>query len=111
MKDAQCVILPSYREGLPRVILEAMSMSLPVITNDVPGCRSLVTHNENGWLCEPKNVDDLYWRMKSMCSLTRSERDKMGLSGRQKCIQKHDAQIINELYVTFIKVHLKSTIF
>ena len=86
-------------------------MSLPVITNDVPGCRSLVTHDENGWLCELKNVDDLYERMKAMCSLTSSERDEMGLNGRQRCVQKHDIQIINDLYESHIKLYVGNPIF
>lgn len=107
MANAHCVILPSYREGLPRVILEAMSMSLPVITNDVPGCRSLVTHGENGWLCQVKNVDDLYQKMHSMVALSEEQRNEMGEKGRQRCVQKHDVHIINDLYRQYIEKYIQ----
>lgn len=106
MEQAHCVVLPSYREGLPRVILEAMSMSLPVITNDVAGCRSLVTHGENGWLCRAKDSDDLFQKMMDMIKLDPQDRQKMGQIGRERCVLQHDISIINERYAQYISTYL-----
>ena len=50
-------VLPSYREGGPRSVLEAMSMGRPIITTDVPGCRDTVVNGENGFLVPKKNVN------------------------------------------------------
>lgn len=52
-------VLPSYREGTPRTVLEAMAMGRPIITTDAPGCRETVTDGENGFLVQPKSVDQL----------------------------------------------------
>jgi glycosyltransferase involved in cell wall biosynthesis len=52
-------VLPSYREGMPRTVLEAMAMGRPIITTDVPGCRETVVHGKNGFLISPRNADAL----------------------------------------------------
>lgn len=69
LAQADCVVLPSYREGLPRSLLEACAMALPVIATDVPGCRSVVTHYENGILCQAKDPVSLYDAMMAMINL------------------------------------------
>lgn len=56
---ATVYVLPSYREGTPRTVLEAMAMGRPVITTDAPGCRETVTDGDNGFLVEPKSVEQL----------------------------------------------------
>ena len=53
------LVLPSYREGFPRTILEAFAMELPVITSDVPGCRDIVEHGVNGLIVPPRNAEAL----------------------------------------------------
>jgi glycosyltransferase involved in cell wall biosynthesis len=55
-ENCSIFVLPSYGEGLPRSILEAMAMNRPIITTDVPGCRETVINNVNGFLVKPKNV-------------------------------------------------------
>ncbi len=57
-------VLPSYREGTPRTILEAMAMGRPIITTDAPGCRETVTKGQNGFLIPVKNIDALVEAMK-----------------------------------------------
>ncbi|MEZ8991466.1 glycosyltransferase family 4 protein [Vibrio breoganii] len=52
-------VLPSYHEGMPRTVLEAMAMGRPILTTDVPGCRETVVNGENGWLVEKANVEQL----------------------------------------------------
>jgi glycosyltransferase involved in cell wall biosynthesis len=59
LEEYEVFVLPSYREGTPRSTLEAMSMSMPVITTNVPGCRETVISGSNGFLVEAKNVNDL----------------------------------------------------
>lgn len=57
---ADCVVMPSYHEGMSNVNLEASATGRPVITTDIPGCRESVENEYTGWLCEPKSVDSLY---------------------------------------------------
>src|SRR5690606_26036437 len=59
-------VLPSYREGTPRTVLEAMAMGRAIITTDAPGCRQTVEENRNGYLVPPRSVDDLVQAMKSL---------------------------------------------
>ena len=73
-----CLVQPSYREGMSRSILEAMSMRLPVICSDVPGCRELVDDGISGVLFEPRSVEGIVNAMKLVCSLSRVELQQMG---------------------------------
>ena len=59
LAQASCIVLPSYREGASRVLLEAMAMARPVIASDVSGCRHLVADGRNGLLCRPRDAGDL----------------------------------------------------
>lgn len=63
IEDCNIFVLPSYHEGLPRTVLEAMATGRPILTTDVPGCRETVINGENGWLVEKANVDDLAEKM------------------------------------------------
>jgi len=68
MKDADVMVLPSRREGLPLAILEAMSVGCPVVASAISGNAELISQGENGYLFEPENVDDLaekLWRIVS----------------------------------------------
>lgn len=93
LAQADCVVLPSYREGLPRSLLEACAMALPVIATDVPGCRSVVCHNKNGMLCQPKDPVSLAEAMAAMVSLPESSRREMGRCGRS-LVGKHFSQTL-----------------
>lgn len=63
LADCSIFVLPSYHEGMPRSVLEAMAMGRPILTTDVPGCRDTVENGVNGWLVEKANVEQLVARM------------------------------------------------
>ena len=98
-----CVVLPSYREGLPRVLLEASSMSKPVITTDVSGCKDVVDHQITGLVCEPKNADDLFHAIKNILRMSCKRKEEMGSAGREKIIEKYSNELVIKKYLEFLK--------
>tara|TARA_B100000963_G_C22639755_1_gene679794 strand:- start:1630 stop:2745 length:1116 start_codon:yes stop_codon:yes gene_type:complete len=82
--DTHCVVLPSYREGTPKSLLESCSMGRPVLATDVPGCREVVEHGNNGLLCAVENSNDLADKMKEFIEISHKDRIKMGEAGRLK---------------------------
>jgi glycosyltransferase involved in cell wall biosynthesis len=93
------VILPSYREGLSKSLIEAAAMNLPIITTDVPGCREVVQHGENGFLCRVKDVNDLYDKIMQMTKLSEQERLEMGKKGRILVEKLFDEEIVISKYL------------
>ncbi|MEA2048520.1 MAG: glycosyltransferase family 4 protein [Campylobacterota bacterium] len=100
---SDCVVLPSYREGLSRVLLEAASMAKPIIATDVPGCKEVVDDGVNGYLCLPRDSDSLAKEMQKILSLSKDERKKMGQRGREKIVKEFDESIVIEKYRTAIQ--------
>ena len=94
ISKANCIVLPSYREGMPRVLLQACSMGRPIITTNVPGCRDVVIHNENGFVCAPEDVNSLKTALNDFINLTFSEKEKMGLKARSVIETKFEEKII-----------------
>ena len=89
-QQADCVVLPSYHEGMSNVLLEAAAMGRPLITSDIPGCREAVDDGVSGLLCRVKDAQDLYEKMKRMAQLSPAERQAMGLAGRTKMEKNFD---------------------
>lgn len=79
-----CVVLPSYHEGLSNVLLEAAAMGRPVITSNIHGCKETVDHNITGLLCQVKDAGNLYQQMLKMVSFSRETREKMGQKAHEK---------------------------
>lgn len=98
IQNSDWIVLPSYREGLSRVLLEAMSMGKPVITTDTPGCRETVVPGKNGFVIPVGDENLLFETMLKACSVTSEERHKMGLFGREKAEKEYSAAIVGELY-------------
>ena len=96
--DADCVVLPSYREGISSVLLEAASMGKPLIACDVPGCKEIIDDGINGYLCEVKSIDSLVKQMNKMLMLSSGERAEMGKRGREKIVNEFDDRIVIEKY-------------
>lgn len=98
ISQADCVVLPSYREGLPRTLLEAASLGKPIVTTDVPGCRNVVVDCENGFLCQVKNAADLAEKMRWVRSLSQKEIQQMGLKGRKRVETLFDEKLVIQKY-------------
>ena len=103
ISKANCIVLPSYREGMPRALLQACSMGRPIITTNVPGCRDVVIHNKNGFLCEAKNSKDLTDKMINFINLSLSEKIKMGNEGRKIAEKNFDENIVIKKYFDTIQ--------
>lgn len=101
--EADCIVLPSYREGLSRVLLEAASMAKPIITTNVAGCKEVVDDGVNGYLCEVKDAFSLHKQMKKMIALSKEERNEMGMKGREKVIHEFEESLVIEAYKHTIK--------
>lgn len=82
IKESHCFVLPSWHEGMANTNLECAASGRPVITSNIAGCREAVIEGVSGFLCEVKNTDSLYKKMKKMIALSASDREKMGLAGR-----------------------------
>ena len=99
---ADCVVLPSYREGLPRTLLEAAAMGKPLIATDVPGCRHLVEHGVNGLLCAVRDADSLADAMSTMLRSTPERRSEWGGAGRRRIELEFDEKIVARRYLEAI---------
>ncbi|KPV39567.1 glycosyl transferase [Thiohalorhabdus denitrificans] len=99
---SSCVVLPSYREGTPRTMLEAAAMGRPVITTDAVGCREVVDDGESGFLCQPRDAEDLARQMTRFLELEMGERETMGVAGRAKMEREFDERIVIQRYLEAI---------
>ncbi|MCC5945993.1 MAG: glycosyltransferase family 4 protein [Bernardetiaceae bacterium] len=96
--NADCVVLPSYREGTPRTLLEAASLGKPLIATDVPGCRETVIHNYNGYLCKVKDPYDLADKMQRLMQMDNSYLAELGRNSRHVAETKFDQRIVIRKY-------------
>jgi glycosyltransferase involved in cell wall biosynthesis len=94
LAEANVYVLPSYREGTPRSVLEAMATGRPVVTTDAPGCRETVVDGENGFLVKVKDVKSLARSMEKF--ITDPELiETLGRRGRALAEQKYDVRKVN----------------
>ena len=105
---ASCVVLPSYREGAPRTLIEAAAMARPLIATDVPGCRAVVDHDRSGYLCEVRSADSLTAAVQRFLDLSPETRAAMGRAGRAKMECEYDQAIVVDAYRTAIAALTKS---
>lgn len=101
--EADCVVLPSYHEGMSNVLLEAAATGRPVITSNIPGCRESVEDRKSGFLVEAKNKEMLYQAMKEMLHCSREERERMGKMGREKMEREFRKEAVVERTVRSLK--------
>ena len=81
---ADCVVLPSYHEGMSNVLLEGAATGRALITSDIPGCREAVEDGVSGYICPAKDADTLYDTMQCFVELPESWRAEMGRRGRER---------------------------
>ncbi len=98
LRAADCVVLPSYREGTSRVLLEAAAMAKPIVTTDVPGCREVVSHGVNGLLCRARDAGALADAMREIITSPVARLADMGAAGRAKVIAEFSQERVNALY-------------
>jgi glycosyltransferase involved in cell wall biosynthesis len=103
LADADCIVLPSYREGVPHSLLEAAALARPIIATDVAGCKDVVDHNSNGLLCKVRNATDLAEKMMHMARLPYEQRLEMGAKGRKKVTSQFDENIVIAKYLNAIR--------
>jgi glycosyltransferase involved in cell wall biosynthesis len=103
--QADCIVLPSYREGLPLSLLEGASMAKALIAADTPGCRSLIDDGVNGYLCRAKDGADLARKMTEYYRLPAAAKRQMGLAGREKVLRGFTREHILEIYLQKICIY------
>jgi glycosyltransferase involved in cell wall biosynthesis len=103
IEKCDCVVLPSYGEGLPFSLLEAASLCKPIIASNSNGCRDLVVDGVTGYLCAPRNSEDLALKMLSFISLSHHERKLMGQKGRTFIEEKYSVKKVIAIYMEKIQ--------
>ncbi|MEJ5330079.1 MAG: glycosyltransferase family 4 protein [Desulfobaccales bacterium] len=101
--QADVVVLPSYREGMPRSVLEAMAMGKPVITTDAVGCREVIEDGKNGFMVPVRDANALAAAMVKMIEIGPEARREMGRYGRLKAEREFDERIVIQRYVEEIE--------
>jgi len=103
IRDSDCIILPSYREGSSKILLEAASVGRPLISTDVPGCNNIVYDNINGFLCNPKDSNSLANSIIKMINLPFSKRLDMGINGRKIIVKNFEINSVNRKIINHIE--------
>ena len=105
LEQADCFVFPSYyHEGMPRCLMEAASMELPIITSNNKGCKELVRHQYNGLLCHLHDPFDLAEQMMQMMRLSFAERQAMGRRGREWMVEKFDIRQVIQEYDALLRL-------
>ncbi len=104
IRDADCIVLPSYREGTPRTLLEAASSGKPIITTDVPGCNHVVINQYNGLLCRMKDANDLAAKMCQLAAFDDVKLEQFGRNGRLKMEAEYDESVVINKYLGALKL-------
>lgn len=104
------IVLPSYREGSPRVLLEAMAMEKPIIATDSPGCRDIVEDGKNGFLVPIKDSRSLAAAMIKMIDMGSEKRSELGRHGKEKAKREYDDKIIIQSHLNLIADVLQTNI-
>ncbi|WAL82305.1 glycosyltransferase family 4 protein [Pandoraea sp. XJJ-1] len=100
--QAHCIVLPSYREGLSRTLLEASAMGRPVITTDVQGCREVVSEGVTGWVIPVQNAAALAAKMKQVAGMSAGDLAAVGEAGRAKVAQNFDERLVIAEYLRIL---------
>lgn len=103
IQKASVIVLPSYREGIPRSLLEALAMGRPVIATDVAGCRELAIPNKTGWRIPAHSSAALAEALLEAYRLDNTERKQFGLTGRKLVEEGYSETIVAGQYLGLIE--------
>lgn len=107
LEDADCFVFPSfYNEGVPRCLMEAASMELPIITSYNRGCKEVVLNNSTGYICRNQDPFDLADKMEKMINLPAEDRARMGKNGRSLIIKKFGIEKVIDEYIGTLNMDL-----
>jgi glycosyltransferase involved in cell wall biosynthesis len=101
-KKTDCVVLPSYREGLSRTLLEAASMNKFIVTTKAPGCSDIVINNYNGFTCQIQNTNMLIKTLEKFLRLSKPTISRMSKRSRKIVLDKFQDDIIIKQYLNLI---------
>ena len=101
--NSACVVLPSYREGIPFSLLEGAAAGKPLIATKAVGCKEVVDDNVNGFLCEIKDARSLADCMEKIILMSVAERCAMGMNGRNKVKAEFGIDVVIQKYDNFLK--------
>ncbi|MHA7925074.1 MAG: glycosyltransferase family 4 protein [Marinobacter sp.] len=99
IEQAHVLVLPSYREGMPRTVLEAAAMGRPAIVTDVPGCRHAIEPGVTGWLCEVRNADSLAAQMRAVAQGDEEIVKRAGISARKRMEAQFSETLVVKAYL------------
>lgn len=104
IKNSHCIILPSfYREGTPKSILEGLASGRPIITTNMPGCKTTVKDGYNGYLVNPRDLNDLFVKMKAIMDLSIFELKLFGMNSRSLAEKVFDEKTVINKYLNAIE--------
>jgi glycosyltransferase involved in cell wall biosynthesis len=101
--EAHCVVLPSYREGTPKSLLEALALARPIVTTNAPGCRETVEEGINGLLCKVRDGKSLADAMETMFHFPIEKLNELGKNGRQMAEKRFDEKIVVGRYLEVVE--------
>lgn len=112
LNEVDAVVLPTYyREGIPKILIEACAKGIPIITTNGVGCNQIIRNKINGLVVKEKSVESLLEAMKAMIKLGKDGRSKMGLNGRKLVEENFDDKIVIGTYLSLVQAKEKVTIF
>lgn len=102
LQESHCLLFPSYREGMSRILMEAAAMETPIITTDGVGCRDIVDHNKSGFLFQNKNVSEFEKYVLTFIEMESQDKMVMGKLGRKKMLAEFDEESVINEYKSYI---------
>ena len=103
IKNADCVILPSYREGLPRSLLESAALGVPIMASNVPGCNEIIINNKTGLLFNVKDTLDIVKKIKIFIKMSYDKKLILSKNARKKIEDEFDENFVIQKYNQYIR--------
>jgi glycosyltransferase involved in cell wall biosynthesis len=105
LAQTHALVLPSYREGMPKTVLEAAATGRPAIVSDVPGCRHAIVPEVTGWLCQPRDVDSLVAAMRQFIEMGSRQRIEAGQAARRLAEERFSETFVIDAYLACLQAH------